>query len=727
MKKRLLSLLLTAALLTGLVCIPAWAETESEEESETEVTEVVEDDLLIGEEQSVTFEVYSSSTSLYASGFDPDDYYQSTEEAGVYLREQMVERSDSITISYYYELRNLSSAEETLKTLGEEIVDAAVEHTGVPDEGDYLTWQHGDYSYTISYYPVRSRSTATYQCYITFLYEFQYYTTAEQEAEVTERVSELVTELDLDSSSLSDYEKVRAIYDYICGTVSYDYDGAEDGTTYCHTAHSALFEGKAVCQGYALLFYRLALEAGIDARFLDGTSFGQGHGWNMVELENEEGQSLYYLLDSTWDAGRAVYQYFLLGSVNFSTYHTNSTDSQEIIREGGYSVSREDYEIPETEDESIIASGVCGSDMTWTLTTDGTLTIYGNDSMYDYEPGTSPWYEYASLITSVVVENAPLTGVLSLGSWAFYGCTFLVSITLPDCLETIGTGAFSLCTSLASITIPENVTSLGDSAFSGCTGLEEIIFEGDAPQFGEDVFSGVTASAISFITTGSGWTDAVMLDYGGDITWIDYAFYSLDSVSDCALDSSCPMYGFTDLDLDAWYHDGIHYVIDNGFMLGTSSTTFEPGTTTSRAMVVTILYRLAGSPETEGASSFTDAVSGSWYEEALAWAEAEGIAEGYGTGEFGVSDPVSREQLAAFFYRYAEYAGYSTSESEDLSGYPDAEEVDPWAETELSWAVGTGLITGTVEGGITMLAPADDCLRSMTAAIIYRFMGNAAQ
>lgn len=191
----------------------------------------------------------------------------------------------------------------------------------------------------------------------------------------------------------------------------------------------------------------------------------------------------------------------------------------------------------------------------------------------------------------------------------------------------------------------------------------------------------------------------------------------------CAQDETCPISAYTDADATAWYHDGVHYAIENGYMIGTSDTTFEPDTATTRTMIVTILYRLAGSPEVTGTSSFTDAVSGSWYEDALIWAEQQGIAKGYGNGEFGVDDEVTREQIATFFYRYDQLIAEEQTEVEtaDLTAYPDYAEISDWAEEAVVWAVSSGLIDGEVVDGETILAPTDNCSRAMTATILQRY------
>ena len=198
----------------------------------------------------------------------------------------------------------------------------------------------------------------------------------------------------------------------------------------------------------------------------------------------------------------------------------------------------------------------------------------------------------------------------------------------------------------------------------------------------------------------------------------------LTGYSTCLKDDTCLIAQFTDADPAAWYHDGVHFCLENGIMQGTSGSTFEPDTEMTRSMIVTMLYRLAGSPEVEGDSSFSDVVEGAWYEDAVIWAETAGITEGCGNGMFGGEDPVTREQLAVFFYRYAEYAGLDVTASEDLSSFPDAEEVSSWAEAEMGWAVAAELIHGRAEADGNYLAPADSALRSEAATMLMRYVMN---
>ena len=175
---------------------------------------------------------------------------------------------------------------------------------------------------------------------------------------------------------------------------------------------------------------------------------------------------------------------------------------------------------------------------------------------------------------------------------------------------------------------------------------------------------------------------------------------------------------FTDVASDAWYAQAVAYVYRQGLMSGTAQDRFSPDLTTNRVMLVTILYRLAGSPAVDGGSAFTDVSGGDWFASGVAWASANGIVTGYGDGRFGPNDPITREQMAAILYRYAGFAGQSTAGQADLSGYTDAGRVSPYAAEPMGWAVDRGLITGVSAG---TLAPGGSATRAQVATILMRF------
>ena len=179
---------------------------------------------------------------------------------------------------------------------------------------------------------------------------------------------------------------------------------------------------------------------------------------------------------------------------------------------------------------------------------------------------------------------------------------------------------------------------------------------------------------------------------------------------------------FTDV-TGHWALDSIRKVYDLGLMTGTKATRFSPDTALNRAMLVTILYRLEGSPAVSSASVYTDVATGAWYTDAVAWAAQHGITVGYGNGRFGPKDDITREQMAAILYRYAQYKTYDTTASADLRGYTDAGSISGWALEALQWANGAGLISGRTN---TLLAPAGSTTRAETAVILVRFLEQIA-
>ena len=177
---------------------------------------------------------------------------------------------------------------------------------------------------------------------------------------------------------------------------------------------------------------------------------------------------------------------------------------------------------------------------------------------------------------------------------------------------------------------------------------------------------------------------------------------------------------FADVPSGSWYYDDVAYVYDTGLMTGLTATAFGPNLSTTRGMIVTILYRLDGSPSASSAG-FTDVTSGQWYTDAVNWAAANDIVAGYGNGLFGPNDTVTREQMAVILYRYAQYKGYDTSASNSLNGYTDVGGVSSWALTAMQWANAEGLINGTSG---TTLSPTNGATRAEVAQILMRFCEN---
>ena len=186
----------------------------------------------------------------------------------------------------------------------------------------------------------------------------------------------------------------------------------------------------------------------------------------------------------------------------------------------------------------------------------------------------------------------------------------------------------------------------------------------------------------------------------------------------------CPSATFADLDIDAWYIDSTDFVIANGLMNGIGGDKFNPNGTTSRAMIVTILWRLEGEPVVNSASVFNDVENGQWYSDAIAWANMNSIVEGY-DGKFDPTGEITREQFAAILWRYAKYKGYNVSvgENTNILSYNDAFEVSEYAIPAMQWACGAGLMQGDV-GNLT---PKADATRAQAAALFQRFCENVAE
>lgn len=175
---------------------------------------------------------------------------------------------------------------------------------------------------------------------------------------------------------------------------------------------------------------------------------------------------------------------------------------------------------------------------------------------------------------------------------------------------------------------------------------------------------------------------------------------------------------FGDVKTADWFYNDVKYVYEKGMMAGTAADVFAPNATTTRAMIVTILYRLEGSPAVTGTSAFVDVPAGQWYTDAVNWAAANQIVNGTSATTFAPNDSITREQMAAILYRYAQYKGYDVTKKADLSGYSDNSQVSAYAKDALAWANAAKLINGVTN---TTLAPQGNATRAQVSAILHRF------
>ena len=262
---------------------------------------------------------------------DEATYVSETKGASI-IRNKFEARSKEFSFSF--------KTSKNIESCVNSMIDNAFTHTGVPTEGDYLNRHYGGLYYQYSY----TRKSGRYYVTAKF-YNIKYYTTASQEATMNTRVDNLLNQLDLWENT--DYQKIKAVYDYICANVRYDYTNLNnDAYTLKYTAYAALVNKTAVCQGYASLFYRLMLELDVDARYIRGYAGGGNHGWNIVKLGNK-----YYNIDTTWDEGvaPAYYSWFLKSPADFtghtrrSQYDTGSFHSAYPMSSSSYTPSTSSY------------------------------------------------------------------------------------------------------------------------------------------------------------------------------------------------------------------------------------------------------------------------------------------------------------------------------------------------------------------------------------------------
>lgn len=249
--------------------------------------------------------------------------YVSVKKAAAYMCSQLVNRSSVITVRVQTNISNLSS-------LASAVFENAVAVTKKTPgwEGDYIFYHVGSYQVNVSYFTVGK---------YTLTYSVKYLSTKAQENKVTARVKSLLSSLGV--KKMTTYGKIRTIYNYICKNVSYDQEGLNDSSVGKFTAYNALFKKKAVCQGYASLFYRMAVESGIRARVIPGTSRSEPHAWNIVKLGTR-----YYNMDTTWDAGKGTYTYFMKNNREFPD-HVRDSKYQAASFQSAYPMSAKSYKV----------------------------------------------------------------------------------------------------------------------------------------------------------------------------------------------------------------------------------------------------------------------------------------------------------------------------------------------------------------------------------------------
>lgn len=261
--------------------------------------------------------------------------------------------------------------------------------------------------------------------------------------------------------------------------------------------------------------------------------------------------------------------------------------------------------------------------------------------------------------------------------------------------------------------------ALGSQAAAATLARASVTVDGAAASCpAGSVRAAVAVNAADDLTAWSLADDGSISAVGGayDAGQQTYAFDVVNGVTAIA------RFPFTDVVAGTWYYGAAAYAYNNGLFAGMTPTTFAPNATMTRAMLVSVLWRLAGAPAPKAPNTFVDVPDGAWYTDAVTWAAENGVVSGIGGSRFDPSGFVTREQTAEILYNYAHSKGYDVSARADLTAFPDAGSVSGWAEEALSWANAAGLINGTVRDGQTILDPQGSASRAQVAMILMNYV-----
>ena len=363
-------------------------------------------------------------------------------------------------------------------------------------------------------------------------------------------------------------------------------------------------------------------------------------------------------------------------------------------------------------------------------------TFVGGDGTTGDAPDAR-WYEPGEGRLLPTENTLKKTGYTFEG-WSYEGTTYKTTFTMPakdvtftavwEKIDTPapspggnGSGSGGVTSYLVTVNSPANGTAAADkkSAASGATVTITV-----TPETGYKVGT-VTVKDKNGKTIAATEKDGkYSFQMPASAVSVDVTFVKdgqSSGVGDCPKDSTCPVDPFKDTANNAWWHDGIHYCVQQGLMNGVASDQFAPNGTTTRAMIVTILWRMEGSPATSYGMSFTDVPAGQWYTEAIRWAQSTGVVTGYDAKTFGPNDNVTREQLAAILYRYTAHKGGDVSKRSTLAQFTDVNQISSWALENIQWANAVGMVNGRTD---TTIVPKGNATRAEAASMIQRFCQN---
>lgn len=309
-------------------------------------------------------------------------------------------------------------------------------------------------------------------------------------------------------------------------------------------------------------------------------------------------------------------------------------------------------------------------------------------------------------LTSVSLPDS----VASVGDYCFSNCEALTSVNLPSGLSVVPTALLSGCSSLEKLVLPEGIESISGLAFRGCSSLRTISLPDSVTSIRASAFDG--CSNVTFYVNAGSYSQAFAAANKIPFKLGTLSADKPTTGGDLGSYASTP---FTD-DKNHWARKYVEWAYAKGYFSGTTTTTFSPDAYVNRGMLVSVLYRMEGSPDA-GTSGFKDVSAKAYFAPAVAWAESNKIVSGITATEFKPTLNVTREQLVTMLYRYAQNKGMDTSVRGDLSQFKDTSRISNFAGTAMSWAVGCGIINGYN----AKLEPRGNATRAQAAVMLQKF------
>ena len=331
-------------------------------------------------------------------------------------------------------------------------------------------------------------------------------------------------------------------------------------------------------------------------------------------------------------------------------------------------------------------------------------------------PGTVKTVGRAAFGNCIELETAVISdGVQVLEGSVFEGCSRLQEVYLADSIRSLGFALFWGCGSLQEVRLPALTTAIPEGAFNYCRSLETVILPGTVRSIGRMAFETCPSLKALYYAGSEATLRAIQVDPTGNDVLENVPVYLIPSMPD-------PVFGLFDMpEPDNWAYPGVAFCLASGLMNGVGGGYFQPDGTTTRAQLVTILWRMMGEPKATKPAPFTD-LTQDWYREAVAWAAENGITTGTSATAFSPDAPVTREQMVTIFYRVCrDYLELDVSPAASLAGFPDSASVSPWAQDALQWGVAVKLVNGVAAGGSVYLQPQGSATRAQIATVMRNF------